>query len=181
MASDNKFLLYVGGRQKHKNFKGALKLLSGQYASELQLNFKVVGGGEFTDEEVSLMKDLNIKDRVMHMGHVSNIELNKLYNNAYAFIYPSYYEGFGIPPLEAMSASCPVICSNLSSIPEIVGDAGLMFNPDTPLEAEKYLKRLSEKKFRAEMIEKGINRASGFSWVKTGLETVNLYKEMLRC
>ncbi|WP_067515006.1 glycosyltransferase family 4 protein [Endozoicomonas ascidiicola] len=177
--SEPPYLLYVGGRNIHKNFKAALQLLTCDESVKLSLHLKVVGGGVFSESERLLIKELKLSNRVKHYSNINNHELNHFYNNAYALIYPSFYEGFGIPPLEAMAAGCPVICSNVSSIPEVVGNAGLMFDPHTPEEAEEYLVKLQDSSFRDSVINQGLLRASQFSWEKTGRETVNLYKELL--
>ena len=176
---DRPWLVYVGGRNVHKNFQAALQLLTSQTAVEMNMNLKVVGGGAFSAAEKGMIRDLKLSNKVHHCSGIDNKSLNILYNNAYALIYPSFYEGFGIPPLEAMAAGCPVICSNVSSIPEVVGNAGLMFSPHTPEEAERYLVKLQDSEYRACVIKRGLLRSSKFSWKKTGSETVNLYKELL--
>ena len=173
------FLLYIGGRNAHKNFSAVLKLLDTTTARKMNLKLNVVGGGVFTKEELSQLHKLKLAERVTHLGFVDNKTLNQLYNSAFAFVYPSFYEGFGIPPLEAMSAGCPVICSNVSSIPEIAGNAGLLFDPEFPESAEDFLIQLQDTSMRDGIVQKGLQRSMQFSWEKTGKETVQLYKEML--
>lgn len=175
------YLLYVGGRNSHKNFNASLVLLTTKLAKELGLKLVVIGGGGLSESELGQIESLQLSESVIHISNVDNSRLNGLYNFAYAFIYPSLYEGFGIPPIEAMAAGCPVICSNVSSIPEVVGNAGLMFDPVSPLDAEKYLLNLSDSEYRKSVITKGVQRASLFSWEKTGQKTVDLYKEVLKC
>jgi glycosyltransferase involved in cell wall biosynthesis len=173
------YLLYVGGRNSHKNFNAALMSLNLKTAKEIGLELLVVGGGEFTKCELDNINKLNLLKKVKHMGQVQNSKLNQLYNEAFAFIYPSFYEGFGIPPLEAMASGCPVICSNVSSIPEVVGSAGLYFSPNEPESIESYLFKLQESAYREKTINMGLAHSAQFSWEKTGLETVKLYKEMM--
>lgn len=173
------FLLYVGGRHAHKNFIAALALLKTPEAIGMDLQLIVVGGGVFSGDELILINKLGLKEKVYYAGFVPNVNLNILYNNAFAFIYPSFYEGFGIPPLEAMAAGCPVICSNVSSIPEVVGDAGLLFDPHRPESAEEYILFLQDNDNRQQIVQRGLRRASLFSWDRTGGETVKIYKEIM--
>lgn len=174
------YLLYVGGRNiKYKNFRAVLSLLASSVASKMNLQLKVVGGGTFKKYEHKIIEKLGLKEKVTREGYIRESSLNQLYNGAYAFIYPSFYEGFGIPPLEAMAAACPVICSNRASIPEIVGDAGLLFDPNDLTQAEVYLQKLKNPGFRQNIIIKGLMRASAFSWEKTGNKTVEIYKKLL--
>ncbi len=178
-ADGELYVLYVGGRNIHKNFSAVLDLLSSDTALDMGLKLKVVGGGALSIDELNAIRKLKLLDCVRHFDRVDTSELNRLYNNAFAFIYPSYYEGFGIPPLEAMAAGCPVICSNRSSIPEVVGSAGLLFDPDCIVEAEAHLHRLKSESFRLEIIERGFARAASFTWEKTGQKTISIYKKLL--
>ena len=173
------YLLYVGGRFAHKNFNAALQLLLTPAANKMGLKLKVVGGGALTDKEQELISHLGLLNKVSHTGHVSSKELNMLYNLAFAFIYPSLYEGFGIPPLEAMAAGCPVICSNISSIPEVVGQAGLLFDPTQIESVEPYLEKLQHRDYRQQIVRNGLEHSAQFSWHKTGQQTLSLYKELL--
>ena len=174
------YILYVGGRYSHKNFIAALNMLKFKVCKSINLTLKVVGSA-FNAKELKLMHDLGVSHLVEYVGNVNNESLNKLYNDAFAFIYPSFYEGFGIPPLEAMAAGCPVICSNVSSIPEIVGSAGLLFDPYDIDSSEIYFYSLLDKSFRDNHINKGLLRSSLFSWKNTGDKTIALYKELLDC
>ena len=173
------YIFYVGGRYAHKNFSCALALLNTSIAKKIGLTLKVAGGGGFSLEELKEISQLKLSNKVFHVGQINNQTLNELYNFAYAFIYPSLYEGFGIPPLEAMAAGCPVICSNTSSIPEVVADAGLLFNPYKIDEAEQLLINIQDVDYRNKIISNGLIHAAKFSWQKTGKNTVDLYKELL--
>jgi glycosyltransferase involved in cell wall biosynthesis len=173
------YLVYVGGRYSHKNFSAALKVLTFPESIDLGLKLKVVGGGALTKGELILIKTQNLSEKVEHLGHVSTEELNKIYNFAFALIYPSYFEGFGIPPLEAMAAGCPVICSNTSSLPEVVGDAGLTFDPANIEGAAEHIRNLQKPLFRKNIISVGHDNTKRFSWESTGIQTVNLYKSLL--
>ena len=159
------YILYVGSRNSYKNFNR----LAIAYASkkEIRSNFKLVCFGQqpFSDAEKSALTRLGLDESsVISMSGDDNVLAN-LYQNASAFVYPSLYEGFGIPPLEAMSFSCPVICSNTSSIPEVVGDAGLFFDPyDSDSIAESLQKLLFSSEISEALIARGIERIRSFSW-----------------
>jgi glycosyltransferase involved in cell wall biosynthesis len=173
------FLLYVGKREGYKNFISLLNAYG--TSSLLRSTFKLIcfGGGAFDSDELDAIKKLGLNtEQVLHMGGSDQV-LAGLYKNAYAFIYPSLYEGFGIPPLEAMAHDCPVICSNTSSIPEVVGDAGEYFNPDDiesiRIAIEQVVKSESH---RTMLMAKGRDRLRQFSWDRCASETYNVYKQL---
>ena len=111
------------------------------------------------------------------MGRISNRQLNILYNGAKAFVYPSSYEGFGIPVLEAQRAGCPVIAYNSSSIPEIIGDTPLLMNSLDEVELCSKLELLSDEKLCLDVIQKGLENAKRFSWNKMYEQLASLYEE----
>jgi len=121
----------------------------------------------------------SMKDRVIKLGYVLDEDMPMLYNLADLFVYPSLYEGFGLPPLEAMACGCPVISSNSSSLPEVVGDAGLMIDPyDVDSLAKAMFDALMNEGLRKDMIKKGLERSKMFSWEKTAKETLRVYQEL---
>ena len=127
-VADTPYLLYVGGRRNYKNFKG---FMQGLALSDMRHELRVVafGGGPISPAEIDFITGLGLSaDHVIQVGETDAI-LGRLFRSAYAFVYPSLYEGFGFPPLEAMAKGCPVISSNASSMPEIIGDAAQFFNP----------------------------------------------------
>ena len=176
----NNYFLSIGGRNVHKNFEFTLELMSMDIVKENNIKLVVVGGGEFTTKELTIIKKNQIENCIIYKSNVSDESLNELYNNAFALIYPSKYEGFGIPPLEALAAGCPVICSNKSSIPEVVEDSGLYINCDEVETAIPHIERLLNKEERNNIKNNGYIQANKFSWEKTGLETMNLYKKLLK-
>ena len=171
------FLLYVGGRGAHKNFDFVLKLMTSKELSSIKL--VVVGGAKFSKDEMEFISKNDLKDKITHKQNIDDAELNNIYNEALALIYPSYYEGFGIPPLEAMSAGCPVICSGTSSLPEVVGDAGLFVDINNFASALPHIKDLTDPIKRQAIVAKGLIQASKFSWKKTACQTIALYKCLL--
>ena len=131
---DAQYILFVGKRSGYKNFKNLIKAYAD--SKTLKNHFLIVcfGGGKFSNEEINFITSMKIDIRnIKHIEGDDNM-LSYLYSSAAVFIYPSFYEGFGIPPLEAMFHGCPVVCSNTSSIPEVVGESGIFFNPYEPEE-----------------------------------------------
>jgi glycosyltransferase involved in cell wall biosynthesis len=179
-VSEEPFLLYVGNRGGYKNF---LRLLEA-YASSPQLraSFKLVcfGGGTFSAYEQDKMMRLDLTNgRVIQLGGGDQL-LSQLYARASAFVYPSLYEGFGIPPLEAMSHDCPVVCGMTSSIPEVVGDGGEYFDPTDVDSMRQAIERvIDSESHRNTLIEKGRARLSHFSWDRCANETLGVYRDLV--
>ena len=114
---------------------------------------------------------------MVNLGYVDDEDMPVLYNLADIFVYPSLYEGFGLPPLEAMACGCPVISSNISSIPEVVGDASLMIDPYNIEELAKTIYEvLTDNKLREDKIRKGLERKKLFSWEKCAGEYLEIFK-----
>ncbi len=174
------YLLYVGARGGYKNFDGLLRAYAS--ASILSKNFELVafGGGDLTDRERALILELGIEsNNVRQMGGSDSVLAN-LYRGAALFVYPSLYEGFGIPPLEAMSFNCPVACSKTSSIPEVVGDAACFFDPeslDSMVDAMESV--LRDEALRRDLVARGQKRISRFSWEECASQTQAVYRKVL--
>ncbi|MCX7068115.1 MAG: glycosyltransferase family 1 protein [Methylococcales bacterium] len=173
------YLLYVGQRGGYKNFDGFLRA----YASSLWLrdNFDVLcfGGGAFSSAEKKLFADLILSENAITQINGSDSKLADCYRGAALFVYPSLYEGFGIPPLEAMSLGCPVACSNNSSIPEVVAEAGEYFDPNDIDSMRIAMERvLNSPARRAELIDFGIARRARFSWQRCAEETLAIYRNL---
>lgn len=172
------YLLYVGDRRSYKNFGVMIKLF--EINQLLKMDFKVIccGGGAFTKSE---MKEINSKGLENNFIQIEarDKKIANLYKHAKAFIYPSKYEGFGIPVIEAMFNGCPVIASNVSSLPEVGGDSALYFNPDSVEDLDDKINFLlfTEGK-RKKFIQKGKEREKYFSWDKCAEETFQFYKEV---
>lgn len=174
------FLLYVGGRTAYKNFNGLLRAYAG--SSVLRNDFLLVcfGGGRFTSAEEELMRSLDLSSRQVVSLQGSDEVLSALYSGASALVYPSFYEGFGIPPLEAMAHGCPVVCSNRSSVPEVVGDSALLFDPSNIEQIASCVELVvSDTAWRQTLISRGHVRAAQFSWDRCAHETLATYKRVL--
>ena len=164
VIQNKKFILYVGGRNKHKNFDSILNLLNSDTSIENNLCIVVVGGGIPTKQEIRKIRNLNLFKKVNFIGHVTNDELNILYNMAFCLVFPSFYEGFGLPVIEAMRAGCPVLSSDRSSLPEIIGRKGLFFNPNDSVEIKEKFDLLLNDKFRIDLIDYGLKKSKEYSW-----------------
>ncbi|KRQ87793.1 Alpha-D-kanosaminyltransferase [Caloramator mitchellensis] len=169
------FLLYLGGFSPRKNVDSLFYAYS-KLLKNLSSDIKLVIIGQSRDDKARLEKlsqELNIQNRVIFTGYVPYEDLPYFYNSCTIFVYPSLYEGFGLPPLEAMSCKVPVIASNQTSIPEIVGDAALLINPyDIGELANSIELLLSCPALQAEYSLKGYERSKNFSWEKTAKETL---------
>lgn len=174
-----KALLYVGARGIHKNFGLALDLFASPVASGMGLSLDVLGGGAPTKAERDRIADLGIENRVRFLGPQDLDGVRAAYRRAVALVYPSFYEGFGIPPLEAMACGCPVLCSDRSSLPEIVGDAALLFDPSRLDTAEDALRRIGEVQTGRRLIEAGFARAALFSCETMVENTIAVYRRTL--
>jgi mannosyltransferase len=165
-------VLFVGARSGYKNFDDAIKTL----AKFPDYTLSIVGGGELTQSEKNTLES-QIPGRYTWLGRLSDEELNLAYNRAYALLYPSSYEGFGIPIIEAMRAGCPVVAVNASSIPEVAGNAAILTNFSDP---ELFVEALyNVSKQREQLVTAGLEQAKKFSWDKCFEETLQVYKELM--
>tara|TARA_Y100001970_G_C14134985_1_gene803788 strand:- start:74 stop:1141 length:1068 start_codon:yes stop_codon:yes gene_type:complete len=174
------FLLYVGSRKRYKNFRLLLEAYS--KLDKIKKDFDIIcfGGGKFLKEEINYIKELSIKIDSIQQIEGSDEILSNLYLNATVLIYPSKYEGFGIPILEAMSLGCPVISSNVSSLPEVYGNAALGFSPNSSDELINCINKVVFDNFqRDQLIEKGLKRKNLFSWKKCAQQTNDIYKKLI--
>lgn len=173
------YILYVGGRWVYKNFRMLLDVFANSV--HLKTNFKIVafGGGKFSAEELEYMDKFGIKDKVI-FDTGADEKLANYYKYASVFVYPSKYEGFGVPLLEAMYMDCPIVASNISSIPEIGGPACLYFNPDSPDDLKEKLEIiLTKEDVKNNLQNKAKEWRKNFSWQKTADETYEYYKQIL--
>lgn len=172
------YFLHVGNRTYYKNFSQLLLCFSQIVPKHSELALCVVGT-PFSDEERSEIAALGLEAQVEHFGFVDDEHLAKLYRGSLALVYPSRYEGFGIPLLEAMTCDTVVIAANRSSIPEVTGEAALLFDPDVPDTLTDLLRAVSEGMFaRNALVEKGRQQAQKFSWARTAVETATVYRTL---
>lgn len=174
------YILYVGQRSGYKNFAGLLKAYSESKLLKNEFSLICFGGGNLTSNELKLIKALGINPETVIYASGDDNALARWYRSAVAFVYPSLYEGFGIPPLEAMSCGCPVVCSNTSSLPEVVGNSAELFNPKDTTEMRLAIERVvSSPDYSAQLIAKGKQRIKLFSWEKCAKDTLNTYHKLL--
>ena len=180
----NKLILYVGTEEQRKNIEVILKaILKLKVEFNQDVAFIKIGKPGWKDARKrlnDLVSYLKLTKEVILIDYVDNNELKKIYNIADVFVYPSFYEGFGLPPLEAMACGTPVITSNTSSMPEVVGDAGIMVDPyDVDALTKAIYEVLTNDGLREDMRKKGLERAKLFSWEKAAKETLNVYEEII--
>jgi glycosyltransferase involved in cell wall biosynthesis len=171
-------LLYVGNRYGYKNFNSLLQAFG---SSPILREFDLVafGGQPVLPDELEEIERLGVTDRVRFESG-SDRELVTRYRSATAFIYPSKYEGFGIPPLEAMSYGCPVVCSDAGPIPEVVGDAGAYFDPNSVEDLRLTLERVvTTNELQADLRARGHARLAEFSWDDCAAATARIYREVM--
>lgn len=180
---DAKIILYVGSEIRRMNFQNLIKAF---YDVKTKIpNAKIIKIGDSgrpseRKRVLSLIKELGLHEDIFFAGRVSEDDLVRYYNAADLFVYPIEYTGFGFPPLEAMACGCPVICSNSSCLPEVVGDAALLFDPkDVRQLSNNIFKLLTDGRVRREMIKKGLKHSRSFTWEKCAKDTICAYKRFM--
>ncbi len=177
------YLLYVGTIEPRKNLLTLIRaydklLRTTKHCPQLAL---CGGRGWLFDEVFKLVEDLKLQDQVRFTGYVPDEDLPALYSAAEMFLYPSLYEGFGLPPLEAMACGAPTISSNASSLPEVVGKAGLMHDPNDQQTLTNHMAQLLDDPFaRRHFVQAGLEQAARFSWDRAARETQSVYDEVFQ-
>ena len=173
------YFLFVGPRLAYKNFDCLVNAFAS--SPNLKKDFGVVcfGGADFSKTEMKQLDNLGITDKVTHYSGGDDA-LAALYKNAIALVFPSFYEGFGFPLLEAMKCDCPVVAGNTSSVPEVVADAALLFNPTSSEDLAEQLCRVAyDDEARQRLMKSGRQRCALFSWERCLEETLKLYEGLL--
>ena len=181
-----RYVLHVSSETPRKNVDGLVKAFYKLKKKYKLANLKLLKAGnpQFQKDRkrlLNLIKRLGLQEEIIFLDYVSEEDLPGLYNIAELFVFPSFYEGFGLPALEAMACGTPVITSNTSSLPEVVGDAGVMVDPKNVSDlAEAMHKVLRNEELRKIMVNKGLKRASLFSWRTSAEETLKICKTVYR-
>ena len=182
-ALPGRYMLYFGSNKPHKNVPRLVEAFArlGSRVRKLEMGLVIAG---HWDQRYPQAKDLaaqlNLTDRVRFSGPVQDGDLPALYGGAELFVFPSEYEGFGLPVLEAMACGTPVVCSNRSSLPEVAGDAALLCDPqDIEALASAIEQALTDRDVRAVLQERGLARAAQFSWDQTAQQTLRAYQSIL--
>ncbi|HEY82577.1 MAG TPA: glycosyltransferase family 4 protein [Dehalococcoidia bacterium] len=181
---DNPYILYVGSERPRKNLGRLFYAFAKLKRDFPELKLVKVGepgrSGKYRTQVLRQLDNLGITREVIFVGHLTGAELARYYSGAALLAYPSLYEGFGLPPLEAMACGCPVVTSNTSALPEVVGDAGIMVDPyDSNSLAQAMARVLTDKNLREEMVRKGFEQARKFSWEETARQTQEVYNKVL--
>lgn len=176
------FIMYIGGFSLRKNVKGLVDAFNNIHKN-IDENYKLLIVGGLRDEGLKLKaytESLPIKDKIIFTGFIEDEYLPTLYNATTLFVYPSLYEGFGLPPLEAMSCKTSVLTSNITSIPEVVPFKESLFNPNNPKELSLKLENLlNDSKLRNNLENICFERSKEFTWEKTAKKTLDVYKKVI--
>jgi glycosyltransferase involved in cell wall biosynthesis len=173
-----RYILFVGSRGSYKNFTAFVKEVAPVIKQE-NVSLVVAGGGPVNGAETALFNEGGIADRVVAFSHVSDILLAQLYKQALVFVFPSLYEGFGLPVLEAMQCKCPALLSNNSSLPEVGGVAAAYFDPLVKGTLQQELQQLlQDEQRRKNMIDAGLEQVKKFNWDATAQGHIDVYKKM---
>ncbi|MDZ7935437.1 MAG: glycosyltransferase family 1 protein [Emticicia sp.] len=184
IPANSKHLLSVSTLEPRKNIertiRAFLKLIQQEHINDLNLVLVGTKGWQFDGIFEEIKSNPALKERIITTGFVADGDLAALYSSAIGFVYPSLYEGFGLPPLEAMQCGTPVISSTKSSIPEVVGDSGILVEPtDETAISAAMLKFYQNENFRNELSQKALLQATKFSWERFTDEHIEIYQKIL--
>lgn len=169
------YLLYVGNQRAHKNVDNLLKALA-SIAAPYKVNLALTGSA--TPHTAALIEQLGLTERVQFLGHLPDEDLAAAYRGAVASVMPSHYEGFGLPVIESMACGTPVLCSNVTSLPEVAGDAAVLVDPSAESIAAGLTKLLSDPKLQDELSKRGIARAATFTWEAAATKVRAVFDEL---
>jgi len=174
-----KYLLFVGGRGAYKNFERFIKSITELLNQDKELFVVCTGGGKFSNYEIEQFKELGISKQILQFN-LDDDSLAYFYKNALAFIFPSLYEGFGISVLESFACGCPLLCSDVSSLPEVAGEVAWYFDPYSEESIrDAVLRILDDTNLRKDLINKGYQQLKKFSWKQTAEQTKKIYESVL--
>ena len=178
-----RYLFYVGTLQPRKNLVRLVRAFAGSLAAEYPALQLVLAGkvGWLSAGILEEVRKAGLADRLLLTGYVPGSDLPALMSGAVAFVFPSLYEGFGMPVLEAMACGTPVVCSNVSSLPEVAGEAALLVDPlDTGALAEALIRIVDDAELRSELVARGLEHVRSFSWRRCAQETLQVLEEVGR-
>ena len=177
---DNNFLLYVGNAYPHKNLEGLIKVFVELNKNNPDISLVLVGKHDYFYQRLKIWVKENYSDLpIIFTGYVPDEKLGVFYQKALVYVFPSLYEGFGLPPLEAMSRGCAVVSSNRSSMPEILGEAAMYFDPENEKEMiGKIEKAIQDEQLREGLVKKGKLQVKKYSWQECAKETLEIYNNV---
>jgi glycosyltransferase involved in cell wall biosynthesis len=181
------FLLYVGNAYPHKNLDGLIEAFAKLHSKYANLRLVLVGKEDYFYNRIktvaksnNLWQKENVNSPVVFTGYVPDVDLEALFQEATVYVFPSLYEGFGLPPLEAMAHGCPVASSNRASMPEILGEAAIYFNPEDKEEIVAVIENvLNNQNERERLVSLGLSQIKKYSWWECALATSNVYHKIL--
>ncbi len=184
---NNPFLLYVGNAYPHKNLEGLINVFAKLYKKQSDLRLVLVGKEDYFYKQIKeyatrlgLWRENEYDTPIIFTGYVPDIKLEILFKKALVYVFPSLYEGFGLPPLEAMAKGCPVVSSNKSSLPEVLGQAAIYFNPENEADMQTKIEQvIGDESKREDLIKKGYEQVKKYSWWECARKTGEIYKEIL--
>lgn len=176
----NPFILYVGNAYPHKNLEGLIEVFSEIKKNRKELNLVLVGKEDYFYKKIKeYAKKLN-PSSIIFPGYVPDAELEIFFKKALAYVFPSFYEGFGLPPLEAMAKGCPVASSNRASMPEVLGEAAVYFDPENKNEMKNIISKIiNDKNLRDNLILNGKEQVKKYNWWECAKKTKDIYFEVL--
>lgn len=177
------FFLYPGGLSRRKNVSLLIEALAEYRSRHPESRLVLTGGSKRTRQEEGLgvkLREGRQDGSIVQLGEISPSQLRVLYGRAEALVYPSRYEGFGLPPLEAQAAGCPVICSSSTSLPEVVGEGALLFDPERSVSLVEAMEKLRSPGIRGSLIHKGMRNAEGLSWDRMALSLLEMADELTK-
>lgn len=185
---DSSFIFYLGNAYPHKNLEGLLRVFNKIRKNKNNLRLVMAGKEDYFYKrikgyarELNLWQEGNKNNLVVFPGYVPDSELEVLFRNALAYVFPSFYEGFGLPPLEAMAKGCPVVSSNKTSMPEILGSSAVYFNPDDEEEMQEKIEQVvNNENLRNELVAKGKEWVKKYSWWECAKKTRDIYNSVLK-
>ena len=180
LPSDAPYIIYVGLRGGYKNCEALLRAVAASTHLKNDFNILCFGGGDFSTEEQRMIAALGFREGQVKQTSGSDQWLHHCMRHASTFVFPSLYEGFGMPPLEAMASDCPVVCSNVSSMPEVVGDAAEYFDPTSTEDLARAIEYLVyNPEVAAKLVLLGRQRLSHFTWDKCAKQTKQVYTKLI--
>jgi len=181
-ALPDRYLLYFGSNKPHKNVPRLVEAFARANLQFPASNFQLVIAGHWDErypQAKALVEQLGLRDTVRFIGPVQDADLPALYGGAEVFVFPSQYEGFGFPVLEAMACGAAVVCGNRSSLPEVAGDAALLCDPtDVAALARAIEQALTDRDLNASRRQRGLARAAQFTWEQTAQRTLEVYQAL---
>ena len=181
IPSGRRFFLVLGGGYPNKNHVAAVTAFARGFRPSDDVHLLIIQRNRTHPPELrSVIRNSKLETRIHVRSGVGTDELVALYNRAEALVFPSLYEGFGLPVLEAMACGCPVLCSNVTSLPEVAGDAALFFGPQDEEAISRAMRSVvADSDLRQSLAQRGLGQAARFGWRKMALETVRVYREIV--